>query len=157
VKPEQALGRLLRSSGLTLSVAESCTGGRLADRLTDVPGSSEYFAGGIVAYSNKVKTDRLKVRTATLARYGAVSRQTVEEMAMGVAGLFQTRVAIAVSGVAGPGGGTRAKPVGLVYIAVRAGKQVAVEERRFSGSRSQVKTRAVTAALRLCRRALERR
>ena len=155
VSPERVVGRLLRRRGLTLAVAESCTGGLVGDRLTDVPGSSEYFIGGVIAYSNQAKTRILGVSKLTLARCGAVSEQTVREMAAGVCRRFGTKIGMAVSGVAGPGGGSRAKPVGLVYVCLVAGKRVMVERHLFRGDRRAVKEQSTTAALRLCRRVLE--
>ena len=148
------LGRLLKRKGLTLAVAESCTGGLIGDRLTDVPGSSRYFAGGLIAYSDAVKTSMLGVRKLTLAKWGAVSEQTVREMAAGVCRRFGTQVGVAVSGIAGPGGGSKVKPVGLVYICVRTGRQLAVERHRFRGGRRAVKEQSAAAALNLCRRLL---
>ena len=152
---ERVVGRLLVNRGLTLAVAESCTGGLIGDRLTDVPGSSRYFAGGVIAYSDAVKTSMLGVRKLTLAKWGAVSEQTAMEMAAGVCQRLGTQVGLAVSGIAGPGGGSKAKPVGLVYICVRAGRQFAVERHRFRGGRRKVKEQSAAAALLLCRMALE--
>ena len=149
------LGRLLKRKGLTLAVAESCTGGLIGDRLTDVPGSSRYFAGGLIAYSDAVKTSMLGVRKLTLAKWGAVSEQTVREMAAGVCRRFGTQIGVAVSGIAGPSGGSKIKPVGLVYICVRAGRQLAVECHRFRGGRRAVKEQSAAAALNLSRRLLE--
>jgi PncC family amidohydrolase len=154
---ERTVGRLLRKSGLTLAVAESCTGGLISDRLTDVPGSSQYFVGGVVAYSNAVKTQMLGVRKQTLARWGAVSEQTVREMAMGACRRFGAGVGVAASGIAGPGGGSKVKPVGLVYVCVKAGRRIAVERRQFAGSRREVKESSAAAALQLCRQVLEGR
>lgn len=151
------LGRLLNRKGLTLAVAESCTGGLIGDRLTDVPGSSRYFAGGVIAYSNAAKASMLDVKKQTLAKWGAVSEQTVREMAAGVCRRFRVQVGVAVSGIAGPGGGSKVKPVGLVYVCVRVEKQVVVERHRFRGGRRAVKERSVAAALRLCCQVLERR
>lgn len=154
-KVERVVGRLLKKRGLTLAVAESCTGGLIGDRLTDVPGSSEYFVGGAITYSNEAKTRILGVSRLTLAKWGAVSEQTVREMAAGVCRRFGTQVGVAVSGIAGPGGGTRAKPVGLVYVCAVAGKRVMVERHLFRGGRRTVKEQSAEAALQLCRRVLE--
>ncbi len=117
---ESVVGRLLRTQGLTLSVAESCTGGLLGHRLTNVPGSSDYFVGGVVAYSYDAKERVLNVRHGTLYDYGAVSEQTALEMARGVRRLFLTDLGLSVTGIAGPGGGMPDKPVGLVYVALSA-------------------------------------
>ena len=156
-KVERVLGRLLLKGGLRLAVAESCTGGLIGDRLTDVSGSSRYFVGGVIAYSNAAKTGILGVRKTTLTKWGAVSEQTVREMAAGACRRFGTQVGTAVSGIAGPGGGTKAKPVGLVYICVMAGKRVMVECHRFRGGRRALKEQSAGAALQLCRRVLEGR
>jgi PncC family amidohydrolase len=116
----QEIGDRLRSRGLTLAVAESCTGGLLGDYITDVPGSSDYFLGGVLAYSNPVKQALLAVRAETLETHGAVSPQCAAEMAQGVRRLLGSDVALSVTGIAGPGGGTAAKPLGLTYIHLSA-------------------------------------
>lgn len=121
---EEEVGELLKSRHLSLSTAESCTGGGVAARITSVPGSSEYFKGGIVAYSNEVKTSLLQVSAQTLEQCGAVSRETVIEMAKGAMKTLKTDCAIATSGIAGPGGGTAEKPVGTVWIAVAYKKEI---------------------------------
>lgn len=118
MKLEEEIGCLLRSANLTLSTAESCTGGGVAARITSVPGSSDYFMGGIVAYANEVKHELLHVSMETLEKRGAVSRETVIEMAKGAMKTLKTDCAIATSGIAGPGGGTLEKPVGTIWIAV---------------------------------------
>ena len=117
MKPEEEIGELLKAKNLSLSTAESCTGGGIAALITSVPGSSEYFNGGIVAYSNEIKKDLLHVSAETLAKYGAVSRETVIEMVKGAMKTLKTDCAVATSGIAGPGGGTPEKPVGTVWIA----------------------------------------
>lgn len=118
MKAEEELGNLLKSKKLSLSTAESCTGGGVAAVITSVAGSSEYFMGGIVAYSNDVKVSLLHVSSETLEKYGAVSRETVMEMAAGAMNTLKTDCAIATSGIAGPGGGSLEKPVGTIWIAV---------------------------------------
>ena len=118
MKTEEELGKLLASKKLTLSTAESCTGGGIAATITSVAGSSEYFMGGVVAYSNEVKMDLLHVSAETLEKHGAVSRETVMEMAAGAMKTLKTDCAIATSGIAGPGGGSAEKPVGTIWIAV---------------------------------------
>ncbi len=118
MKIEEELGSVLRAKKMTLSTAESCTGGSIAALITSVPGSSEYFKGGIVAYSNEVKENLLHVSSETLEKYGAVSRETVMEMVTGAMETFNTDCAVATSGIAGPGGGTPDKPVGTIWIAV---------------------------------------
>jgi PncC family amidohydrolase len=112
---EIQLGQLLRERGLKLSTAESCTGGLVADRITDVPGSSEYFIGGIVAYAYEAKVALLEVSWETLHAYGAVSRETVLEMARGARKALGADIAVSVSGIAGPGGGLPDKPVGTTW------------------------------------------
>lgn len=118
MKAEEELGNLLKSKKLSLSTAESCTGGGVAAAITSVAGSSEYFMGGIVAYSNDVKVSLLHVSSETLEKYGVVSRETVMEMAAGAMNTLKTDCAIATSGIAGPGGGSLEKPVGTIWIAV---------------------------------------
>lgn len=118
MKAEEELGNLLKSKKLSLSTAESCTGGGVAAAITSVAGSSEYFMGGFVAYSNDVKVSLLHVSSETLEKYGAVSRETVMEMAAGAMNTLKTDCAIATSGIAGPGGGSLEKPVGTIWIAV---------------------------------------
>lgn len=151
---EKSVGRMLRDRGLTLAVAESCTGGLICHRLTQVPGCSGYFLGGAIAYSNAVKIALLGVAAKTLARDGAVSRRTAREMARGARRAFEADAAVAVTGIAGPGGGSKAKPVGLVYLAVAHGGGVIVRRRLFNGSRSAIKSRAAEAALGLVRECL---
>ena len=114
----------LRRRGITLSVAESCTGGGVAAAITSVPGSSEIFKGGVVAYSNEIKRDVISVSEESLLAYGAVSETVVRQMATGVASLMHTDCAIATSGIAGPGGGTPEKPVGTVWTAFLVGGTV---------------------------------
>lgn len=117
MKLEEEIGELLKAKNLSLSTAESCTGGGVAALITSVPGSSEYFKGGIVAYSNEIKTALLHVSAETLKKHGAVSRETVTEMVKGAMNTLKTDCAVATSGIAGPDGGTPEKPVGTVWIA----------------------------------------
>lgn len=151
---EQIVGRMLRERGLTLAVAESCTGGLLGSRITDVPGSSEYFVAGLTCYSNRVKMELLGVKEETLVKYGAVSPDTALEMAAGVCERCGADVGLATTGIAGPGGGTDKKPVGLVYIAVKAPGAVTWRELRVPGERDVVKAWAVRAVLDLLRTTL---
>jgi PncC family amidohydrolase len=137
----------LRSAGATLSVAESCTGGMIGATVTAVPGSSDVFLGGTIAYADGVKMSALGVAGRTLDVHGAVSGETVAEMAQGVARAMKTDYALSVSGVAGPGGGTAAKPVGLVWIGLRTPDTVRTFEHHFEGDRDEVRERTVAAAL----------
>jgi len=146
-RPEEVAGELLRSRGLSLAVAESCTGGLLGHRLTNVPGSSDYFVGGVVAYSYEAKERVLHVRHDTLYDYGAVSEQTALEMARGVRRLFLTDVALAVTGIAGPGGATPDKPVGLTYIALSARDEELCRRFVWEGDREENKAHSAQAAL----------
>jgi PncC family amidohydrolase len=143
------LGRLLRTKSLTVSVAESCTGGMIGAALTAVPGSSQYFRGGVIAYDNAVKASLLDVSPGLLERKGAVSPEVVEAMCRGVKRLLHTDCAIAVSGVAGPTGGTTDKPVGLVCIAVAAGDDISTAQERFEGDRCAVRQSTVQRSLEL--------
>ncbi|MBO5381842.1 MAG: CinA family protein [Bacteroides sp.] len=120
----EELGKLLLQKGLTLSTAESCTGGGIASIITAIPGSSQYFHGGIVAYANEVKMALLEVQSETLEKHGAVSEQTVVEMAKGAMKSMKTTCSIATSGIAGPGGGTADKPVGTIWIAVACNERI---------------------------------
>lgn len=151
---EQVLGRAMSERGLTIFAAESCTGGLMADRLTDIPGSSSYFLGGVVAYSNRLKTKLLGVRPETMKRHGAVSRQTALEMARGGRGRYRCDLCLAATGIAGPGGAVPGKPVGLVFLAVSGPYGDVVLERRFVGSRRIVKEWAAQSGLDLARRYL---
>ncbi len=148
---EQAVVELLDRQGWTLTCAESCTGGLLSGRLVNVPGVSQVYREGFVTYSNKAKRKLLGVKKGTLKKYGAVSAETAEEMANGAARAAKADAAIAVTGVAGPGGGTEEKPVGLVYIGCCVNGKTTVKKYRFSGNRSKIRESAVSAALTLLR------
>jgi len=143
---------LLRERGLTLGTAESCTGGLVAARLTDVPGSSAVFRGAIVAYADDVKTERLGVGDDVLARYGAVSAETAAAMARGARGSLGVDVAVSVTGIAGPDCGTEEKPVGLVYLHAAGPDGELARRLDFPGDRETIRTRAAVAALHLVRR-----
>lgn len=136
---EVVTGRLLRDAGITLATAESCTGGLVAERLTRVAGSSTYFVGSIVAYANDVKARQLDVSSATLERYGAVSREAAREMAEGVRRRLASDLAVAITGVAGPSGGTDDKPVGTVWLAWNGPEGTFDTLRRFPGDRRMVR------------------
>lgn len=144
----QRVGVALSGHGYTLATAESCTGGGIAAAVTSVPGSSGWFDRGFVTYSNAAKRELLGVREETLAAYGAVSEATVREMAAGVLSYGTAQVAVAVSGIAGPGGGSEGKPVGTVCLAWDgAGLPARSETRHFGGDRAAVRRQAVAAAL----------
>ncbi|HEX7252677.1 MAG TPA: nicotinamide-nucleotide amidohydrolase family protein, partial [Thermoanaerobaculia bacterium] len=151
-----AVGRLLRQSGQTLSVAESCTGGMISALLTDIPGSSDYFRGGIVAYANDAKEEMLGVASATLEQHGAVSEEAAREMAAGARTRFESDLAAAVTGIAGPDGGTPEKPVGTVWFALADARETAARTRRFVGDRAMVRRTASLYALELVRRRVTR-
>ena len=154
---EVQIGEILTRRGLTLAAAESCTGGLVSHRLTNVPGSSVYFLGGIVAYANQAKMDLLGVKESTLASHGAVSEATVLEMASGVRRALGADIGVATSGIAGPGGATPSKPVGLVWIALSAGDASEARSYIFSGDRLAVKEQSAQAALELVMEYLESR
>lgn len=149
---EQVLGDLLRERGLTLATAESCTGGKVASMITSIPGSSDYFSGSIVAYHNRIKTEQLGVGSGVLEKFGAVSREVVEQMAEGVKERFLTDTSIAVSGIAGPSGGTEEKPVGTTWICVTRGDRKHARQFRFVGNRERIITWASNTAMQLLRR-----
>jgi len=153
---EQQVGELLRQLGLTLAVAESCTGGLICHQITNAPGSSDYFLGGVTAYANQAKIDLLGVRVATLEQYGAVSRETVLEMAQGVRMRFGADISLSTSGIAGPGGGTPQKPVGFTWIALCVGDTVEAWNELYAGDRLAVKEQTTQTALRRLRDALLR-
>jgi competence/damage-inducible protein CinA-like protein len=152
---EQVVGTQLRRQGARLAVAESCTGGLIAQRITEVTGSSDYFEGGVIAYANAVKQDLVGVSEETLSRYGAVSVETARAMAAGVRRRLSTDWALSVTGIAGPGGGSAEKPVGTVCFGLAGGSQddVAVE-RRLAGNREAIRRWAAAIALDLLRRRL---
>lgn len=144
---EGAVGAILAKHGLTIATAESCTGGLLAHRLTNVAGSSLYFMSGVVTYSDESKGNLLGVSSKTIEKFGAVSKETALEMARGIKHFACVDIGIAITGIAGPAGGTAKKPAGLVFIALVNGKKSLVREFRFSGSREEVKFQASQAAL----------
>jgi nicotinamide-nucleotide amidase len=152
----EVVGGLLTQAGLTVATAESCTGGLVAKYLTDIPGSSEYVLGGIVAYSNSVKTKQLGVDEQVLAAHGAVSREVAEQMALGAVRALGADCALSTTGVAGPGGGSEEKPVGIVYIGSAVAGVVQVDELRLFGRREQIRERAALSALDQLRRRLLR-
>jgi nicotinamide-nucleotide amidase len=151
---EEIAGKLLKDKGLTLATAESCTGGYIAHLLTSIAGSSAYFKGSVVAYSNEVKEDLLDVRKETLIKYGAVSKETVIEMANGIKNRFVTDYAIAISGIAGPEGGTDEKPVGTTCIAIATPDQVIAKKYLFGDHRGRNIRIAALTALNMLRKQL---
>ncbi len=149
MKPEEIVGQLLKEKNFTLACAESCTGGLLTSRLTDIAGSSDYIKGSVVSYSNEVKMSVVGVKEETLKNFGAVSSQTALEMSAGVRKVLKTSIGTGITGIAGPGGGSPEKPVGLVYISVSGEKGDKVQKFNFSGSRTEIKNRSVDAALKM--------
>lgn len=142
-------GRAMVRRGWTVAVAESCTGGGLGALITSVPGSSEWFAGGVIAYANEVKVRLLGVSARVLEKHGAVSAVTAKQMALGVKKRFGTNVGIGITGIAGPGGGSAGKPTGLVFIGLAEPRWCRVCRVRFVGGRSEVRRKAVATSLRL--------
>lgn len=138
---------LLKEHHLTLATAESCTGGLLANLITNVPGSSDSYIGGVVSYSELLKQRLLHVQAMTLAQHGAVSTQTAHEMAIGVCLELRASLGLATTGLAGPEGDGSGKPVGLVYIGLAAPRQIQVWEHHFDGDRLEIKQQAARAAL----------
>ena len=146
---EEEIGKRLIAKKMTVSTAESCTGGGVAARLTSVPGSSEYVKGGIIAYSNEVKINLLGVSPETLERVGAVSRETVEQMAQGAMKRLKTDCAVATSGIAGPGGGTPEKPVGTIWIAVAYKNEIQTRKLEGNYGRGENVQKAIENVLKL--------
>ncbi len=154
IELEEVVGKLLAERKLTISVAESCTGGLIADRITNVSGSSNYFERGIITYSNKSKMVELGVPSEMIKQHGAVSKQVAEAMAFGVRTKSNTDIGIATTGIAGPTGGSVDKPVGLVWIGYSDGEDTFAIQFNFGGERRLIKERASQAALELVRRRL---
>ncbi len=150
---EKVVGDLLKKRGFTLSVAESCTGGLISARLVNIPGSSEYFLGGVVVYSNELKRKLLGVKEETLEKFGAVSSQTCGEMLVGLRERFGSDSGIAVTGIAGPGGSER-KPEGLTYIGVYLKDEEVIEENLFEGSRNEKRLKASQRSFEILRKML---
>jgi len=152
---EEVVGKLLMQQNATLALAESCTGGLIAHKLTNVPGSSQYFERGVVSYSNEAKISLLDVSPNILEEHGAVSAETAISMAEGIRWIAQTSYGLAVTGIAGPSGGTPTKPVGLVYIALAVnGAETQWKKYQFSGDRISVKTSTAQTALNMLRHQL---
>lgn len=152
---EQIIAELLKKYQLTVTTAESCTGGLIAATLVNVPGISGQFQEGYITYSNEAKEKLSGVSHETLQQFGAVSSETAKEMAMGVKRAANADISIISTGIAGPGGGTKDKPVGLVYLACCYKDQVEVEKHIFSGDRMEIRQASVQAALELLQRVIE--
>lgn len=152
---EEVIGKLLREKDLTLSTAESCSAGLLSARIVNVPGSSEYFVGGVVVYSNELKKKLLGVSEETLRNFGAVSEETCREMLRGLKERFGTDCGIAITGIAGPGGSEH-KPEGLTYIGVYVGEMIHIEERIFGMGRNPNRFLSTQVAMNTLRRMVER-
>lgn len=144
---EAKVGQTLRRKKMTIAVAESCTGGFISNRITDISGSSHYFKMGLVAYSNKIKENILWIPGSIIDKYGAVSKQVALEMAEGVRAIADTDIGLGVTGIAGPTGGTKSKPVGMVYIALVSNKRRVERKFLFRGSRQDIKSQASQMAL----------
>ncbi|MCX6157826.1 MAG: competence/damage-inducible protein A [Ignavibacteriae bacterium] len=151
---EKTVGDLLRDKGLTLATAESCTGGFISQRITDISGSSEYYKGGVISYSNEAKENIINVDRNTLVNYGAVSSETAVEMAVGVKKTMNADVGISATGIAGPTGATETKPIGLTYIAISIGDKVYSKELFLGDNRHRNRIRAAQAALNMLRKEL---
>mgnify|MGYP005845565941 CR=1 FL=1 len=145
----RSAGGLLSKKGLSLSICESCTGGMLGSVITSIPGSSKYFKGGIIAYSNEIKKNVVGVKDYTLNRFGAVSGQTARQMAQGTRKIIGTDIGVSITGIAGPGGGTKEKPVGTVFIGIADNKKNRVYKFHFKGNRNQIRKRVCAQALKL--------
>jgi nicotinamide-nucleotide amidase len=154
---EEVVGKYLKKKRQTLATAESCTGGFLGHRITNVPGSSAYFIQGVLAYSNRAKIDLLGVPPETIADHGAVSHQVARAMAAGIQKNATATYGLSVTGIAGPSGGTKEKPVGLVYTALASGQEVFVEKNLFLGNRYAIKFQSSQKALDMLRRHLSDR
>ncbi len=152
LKPEEIIGKLLTNTKQTLAIAESCTGGYISHLITTVPGSSEYFIGSLIAYSYQIKINNLGVKAETLEKHGAVSEECVREMVSGIKTHFKTDFAVSTTGIAGPGGATPDKPVGLVWIAVAGPKGIVTRKLIANGERINVIERTALVALDMLRR-----
>ncbi len=148
MKIERIVGDLLRKKRKTLSIAESLTGGLICDRITDIPGSSDYFMGGIISYSNDSKIRHLNVPRSEIERYGAVSKEVARSMAQGVRQALSTDIGLSTTGIAGPTGGTSEKPIGLVFIGLAKGKRTWVKRLNLKGTRREIKEKTCENALR---------
>jgi nicotinamide-nucleotide amidase len=153
-KLEEIVGRLLTKGKLTIAIAESCTGGAITHRLTNVAGSSRYLVMSVIAYANSAKSHLLGVSPSLIKKVGAVSSEVAEAMARGVKKKGRVHIGLSATGIAGPGGGSKKKPVGLVYISLVYQKRCITEHHQFQGSRRHIKAKSVRAALNLLRKSL---
>lgn len=153
----RAIGRRLVRRKITVSVCESCTGGMFGSIITRIPGSSKYFSGGVIAYSNDVKKKIVGVKTETLRKYGAVSAEVAKEMARGIQEKLKSDIGIGITGIAGPLGSSKKKPVGLVYIGLSYKKKLFVEKFLLKGNRDQIRKKSCREALMLLCRLLTRK
>jgi len=147
MKLEKLIGDLLRKRGWTISISESCTGGLVSDRITDVSGSSDYFMGGMVNYSNESKAKHLGIPLDYIKRFGAVSPQVARKMAQGVRKAFNTTFGLSTTGVAGPTGATKRSPIGRVFIGISDGKRTWVRKEDLKGNRRMIKRKAAEKSL----------
>lgn len=155
IEIEEKLVQTLAEMGLTISTAESCTGGMLASAIIDVPGASDVYSEGFITYSNEAKTRYVKVKPETLERFGAVSEETVREMADGCRITTGSDVAVVTSGIAGPGGGTPETPVGFVFIACAYKDMITAKSFKFDGDRYEIRKQAVDEAIKMTLELLE--
>ncbi|MFH1656019.1 MAG: CinA family protein [Candidatus Omnitrophota bacterium] len=146
---EKALAKILTKKRKTLSVAESCTGGLISNRLTNIPGSSKYFKAGIIAYSNEVKIRQLKIPSRIIKQKGAVSKEVATYMARNIRKITKSDFGLGITGIAGPTGGTKTKPTGLVYIALSSRQKQINRKYNFKGKRNLIKRKSSTAAIKL--------
>lgn len=156
-KLEYIIGESLVKNKLTISTAESCTGGMVAAKLISYPGISESYLEGAITYSNEAKINRLGVKQETLLKYGAVSKETASEMANGIARVSGSKISISTTGLAGPGGGSIKKPVGLVYIGVYLEGEILVKEFNFTGERDEIRKNTTIMALNMLKDLLEQK
>lgn len=154
MKSAKVVGKLLLKKKATLATAESCTGGALASLITDVSGASRYFERGVVTYSNRSKIDLLGVKAKTIQKFGAVSAEVARELAEGVRNRAGTTYGLSVTGIAGPSGGTKEKPVGTVYVALATSKSTEVKHFHFKSGRLRFKQLVITTALTMLRQKL---
>jgi len=150
------LSEILKAHKKTISAAESCTGGMVANSITNIPGSSVYFMGGIISYSNQAKIDLLKVSEDIIQREGAVSRSCAVTMAQNIRLMFRSDLGIGITGVAGPGGGSAEKPIGSVYIAISDGEKTICKLFKFSGARVEIKQQASNTAIKMAKEFLQK-